>query len=616
MINDFATRGTITASEFENIKAEYKTVPQFNPTSGSYSGPDSPGKLDTFKTASEIEVSKISFNALTPAEKIGFKHIFIEHAPTGLKILGTAAIAYDVVTSTAQAAKLLEQGNNEAAALTLSQLAGRLYLGLEGAAAGLALGSAAGPVTGIFVALAGGIAGAVVGDKAVEMLWAAGREALYRMGITETNGRDLLVVVRGENSDFKQIKDDLKNAGVPNDIRQILLEKLIDKNQHDFEINPNVKMADTIAELKSEIQAIKDAYGAAPKIITGTTISGLGEDGADIAYVDSNGRRTATFDKNISPLSDDKVIVTTQDGEKTTITTSELNGTTIKREDIGNHQTWQTVEEKYQHNPTGADELLTRTTKLDSGQSSVTTYDPLNLSPEAFHRTNYDSLGRVVSYTSAGDDGTAIRTDYDVAGRPDLALAYDAAGILRVRTAYDDMSRVDEVKVFDAAGRLDSLSTYTDASQLSTVYSYDDAGRVDTYLHYSAAGKLDTGYTYDDANRVDTVTFYDLSGRPDVIYIYDDAERIDSINLFDDNPRLAKVYAYDDFGHLASEGFYDDGGRADKIILYDTAGRIDSVYVYDDASQLDRATAYDDAGRVNTDSFYDDAGRVQSDQSL
>jgi hypothetical protein len=184
----------------------------------------------------------------------------------------------------------------------------------------------------------------------------------------------------------------------------------------------------------------------------------------------------------------------------------------------------------YENNPNTVSNLLL----------SRTTYDPLNLSPEAFHRTNYDSLGRVVSYTSAGDDGTAIRTDYDVAGRPDLALAYDAAGILRVRTAYDDMSRVDEVKVFDAAGRLDSLSTYTDASQLSTVYSYDDAGRVDSYLHYSAAGKLDTGYTYDDANRVDTVTFYDLSGRPDVVYIYDDAERIDSVNLFDDNPRLAR----------------------------------------------------------------------------
>ncbi len=103
---------------------------------------------------------------------------------TGLKILGTAGLLYDITTSTAEAANAVDKGDKASAGNTMARLAGRIYLGMEGAAKGAAVGAAIGAALGaaggpaalassVAGALVGGVGGAILGDAAVDALWKA-----------------------------------------------------------------------------------------------------------------------------------------------------------------------------------------------------------------------------------------------------------------------------------------------------------------------------------------------------------------------------------------------------------------------------------------------------------
>lgn len=103
----------------------------------------------------------------------------------GLKVVGVAGLIYDIGTSTAEAANASNKGDRAGAANIMARLAGRLYLGMEGAALGAAIGGAVGAPGGpvalassVVGALVGGIGGAFIGDAAVEALWKAADDVI------------------------------------------------------------------------------------------------------------------------------------------------------------------------------------------------------------------------------------------------------------------------------------------------------------------------------------------------------------------------------------------------------------------------------------------------------
>ena len=148
---------------------------------------------------------------------------------TGLKILGVAGLFYDITTSTAEAANAVDKGDKAGAGNIMARLAGRIYLGMEGAAigaaVGAALGAAGGPAalaTSVVGALVGGVSGAILGDAAVDALWKAADDvvSLLQAGTQEAGVDTPLLQPSGK------YYRGLIASGMPKDIADKLIREL------------------------------------------------------------------------------------------------------------------------------------------------------------------------------------------------------------------------------------------------------------------------------------------------------------------------------------------------------------------------------------------------------
>lgn len=247
--------------------------------------------------------------------------------------------------------------------------------------------------------------------------------------------------------------------------------------------------------------------------------------------------------------------------------------------------------------------------------------------------TGYDAAGRVDTLTAVAASGvTMSETFYDDANRADVVKTFDAAGRLATYTAYDDNAQRDYFYTYDAAGRVDTLTTYDDAGRADVLYSYDDAerldstafyddnprlttiktfddsGRLDSYVSYQASGVAEYAYTYDDAGRTDTVTMYDAAGRPDLMSVYDDNTKLESQTVYDDLYRVDNFKTFYGSGIMQTYTEYDEQGLLDYAYKYDASGRVDILAQFDQAGRLLQSTLYDDGGRTDADYHYNASG--------
>ncbi|SCY42137.1 AHH domain-containing protein [Rhizobium sp. NFACC06-2] len=148
---------------------------------------------------------------------------------TGLKILGVAGLFYDITTSTAEAANAVDKGDKASAGNIMARLAGRIYLGMEGAAVGAAIGAALGAAGGpaalassVAGALVGGVSGAILGDAAVDALWKAADDvvSLLQAGTPEAGVETPLLQPSGK------YYRGLIASGMPKDIADKLIREL------------------------------------------------------------------------------------------------------------------------------------------------------------------------------------------------------------------------------------------------------------------------------------------------------------------------------------------------------------------------------------------------------
>ncbi|NTA59828.1 hypothetical protein G6L32_14390 [Agrobacterium tumefaciens] len=147
----------------------------------------------------------------------------------GLNVLGRAGTAYDVGTSTLEAANAVRAGDKVGAANIMARLMGRIYAGAKGAAAGAALGGAVGAPSGpaAFVSsllggLVGGSAGAAIGDEAVDALWKAAGQAIsiLQAGAPEAGVDTPLLQPSGK------YYRGLIASGMPKDVADKLMQEL------------------------------------------------------------------------------------------------------------------------------------------------------------------------------------------------------------------------------------------------------------------------------------------------------------------------------------------------------------------------------------------------------
>ena len=176
----------------------------------------------------------------------------------GLKVVGVAGLIYDIGTSTAEAANATSRGDGDGAANIMARLAGRIYLGIEGAALGAAIGGAVGAPGGpvalassVVGALVGGIGGAFIGDAAIEALWKAADDVilLLQTGTPEAGVATPLLQPSGK------YYRELIASGMPKEVADKLARQLNAEYKERRLKQPNASVELLIESVIQDVQA-------------------------------------------------------------------------------------------------------------------------------------------------------------------------------------------------------------------------------------------------------------------------------------------------------------------------------------------------------------------------
>ncbi|MBM7325576.1 hypothetical protein JS562_21050, partial [Agrobacterium sp. S2] len=176
----------------------------------------------------------------------------------GLKVVGVAGLIYDIGTSTAEAANATSRGDGDGAANIMARLAGRIYLGIEGAALGAAIGGAVGAPGGpvalassVVGALVGGIGGAFIGDAAIEALWKAADDVilLLQTGTPEAGVATPLLQPSGK------YYRELIASGMPKEVADKLVRQLNAEYKERRLKQPNASVELLIESVIQDVQA-------------------------------------------------------------------------------------------------------------------------------------------------------------------------------------------------------------------------------------------------------------------------------------------------------------------------------------------------------------------------
>jgi RHS repeat-associated protein len=276
--------------------------------------------------------------------------------------------------------------------------------------------------------------------------------------------------------------------------------------------------------------------------------------------------------------------------------------------------------------PTGSSTAVTPAADGGTALPDVSTgYDPDKGLPTTVSAggktltTDYDTLGRVTSYTDS--TGNVSVTSYDLAGRVasvndgkgTTSYTYDSATEHRGVVTAEDIGAGAAPGVFtavyDAGGR---LVTQTYPSGLTAATTFDNAGN-ETSLTYAQGGVAWYGFTQTPGS--DGSTAAQTSPASDQQFGYDQAGRLTQTQDTVPDPVngttcTTRTYTLDgDSNRTALAGYPDDGADPDNGSCSTATTPVTWAGSYDEADRLtNTGYTYDSLGRTSTVSAADAAG--------